>query len=493
MQDWLSAQAMARPQGLAMVCDGESLTYHDLDTRAGQAAAGLRARGVGRGDRVALLPSNSIEAVVAIHAIARTGATLVLLNTRLTAAELNAQLVRVNARALLFTSETQEIAKRLDVCVEHAMLVNDVEARYAAQLQLGDINLGAEGCILFTSGTSGTPKAAVLTWGNFWHSALASAYRIGVLPHDRWLCVLPLFHVGGLSIVLRSCLYGTAIDLRRTFDAVELDAALRTEPITLVSLVPTMLHRLLDVKQPDTTYAALRLVLLGGAAASSELMARAQAADIAIATTYGLTEATSQVCTALPVDALRKPASVGKPLPFTQVRVIDPAGNDAPPNTEGEVIARGPTVMRGYLDDDVSTARAIQDGWLHTGDIGKFDDEGDLFILQRRSDLIVSGGENVYPADVEAALRQHPSVVDCLVIGVDSAEWGQQVAALVVASTPLNERDLVDFARARIAGYKVPRMVRFVDALPLNASGKPDRKQAAAVFASESAFPPALE
>ncbi len=507
MQDWLLAQADVRPHAIALVCEGESLTYAQLHARAGSVTARLRGLGVQRGDRVALLPSNSAEAVVAIHAISKIGATMVLLNARLTAAELDAQLACVNARVLLCMRETGALANSLTSSVEHRVVVDHVDhietlhperqskdASLPNQMVSGEINLEDDACILFTSGTSGTPKAAVLTWGNLWHSAMSSAYRIGVLPNDRWLCVLPLFHVGGLSIVLRSCLYGTTVDLRRKFDAMEIDAALRKEPITLISLVPTMLHRLLDVRTnlPKVelaqtrgltenlreVYPTLRLALLGGAAANDDLMRRAHTASIPVATTYGLTEATSQVCTALPEDALRKPASVGKPLLFMQVRVIDAEGNDVPVNTEGEVIVRGPTEMRGYLDDEAATQQTIRGGWLHTGDFGTLDDDGDLYILQRRSDLIVSGGENIYPAEVEAVLQSHPAVSECLVVGIDSAEWGQSVAALVVATALVSERELMDFVRERIAAFKSPRIIRFVDALPMNAAGKLDRAAA---------------
>ena len=469
MQDWLSAQAYARPDGIALICDDETLTYRELDTRAAHVAAWLVGQGVQRGERVALLPANDVESVAAIHAVARLGATLVLLNTRLTTSEIEAQIERVKPRVVLQTPLQMTGFRNVLVAKRKGF-------KKLVISNPGEIDLNDDACILFTSGTSGVPKAAVLTWSNFWHSALASAYRIGTLPTDRWLCTLPLFHVGGLSIILRACLYGIAVDLRHKFDAPTIHAALASEPITLISLVPTMLYRLLDArdKQP-AQYPSLRLVLLGGAAADDELMHRALAATIPIATTYGLTEATSQVCTALPEDAARKPNSVGKPLPFAQVRVVDADDNDLPRGDIGEVIVRGPTVMRCYLDDDEATRRVLKDGWLHTGDMGYLDEDGDLFIVQRRSDLIVSGGENVYPAEVEGVLRQHPAVADCLVVGIDSAEWGQQVAALVVARLPVSERELNEFVRARIAAYKVPRVISFVDALPMTASGKPDR------------------
>lgn len=484
MLSWLTAQSHARPNGLALYADDQALTYVELDRQVSDLAAALVANGLGQGDRVAVLLSPSANAVCLIHAVLRIGSVLVALNTRLTPAELAYQIDKAQCRMVLCEASTSTLAH---ASAGHARVVAlaDLNAATApapvpAPTPLPiwpEVDLAAPAVVMFTSGTSGKPKGVSLTWGNFWHSAMASAYRIGVLPHDRWLCVLPLYHVGGLSILLRSCLYGTAVHLLNRPDVGQIDAALRAHPITLVSLVPTQLHRLLDVGASAAHYAALRLILLGGAAATPGLMARAVAAQLPIATTYGLTEATSQVATALPDVTPRKPAAVGKPLVLTEIKIVDAHGNPLP-NGEahiGEVIVRGPTIMQGYLDEPSATATALRDGWLYTGDLGFLDAEGDLHLVQRRSDLIVSGGENVYPAEVEAVLRRHPAVREVAVVGVPSAEWGQQVAAVIVAHAPVEPSELDAFCRQSLAGYKIPRRIIFVDALPLTASGKVDR------------------
>ena len=213
----------------------------------------------------------------------------------------------------------------------------------------------------------------------------------------------------------------------------------------------------------------LRLVLLGGAAASPDLLKRALQAGWALATTYGLTEAASQVATALPEQVRRKPGSVGRPLLFTSVRVVDEAGHDQPPGVYGDILIRGPTLMRGYLGEPPLDA----DAWFATGDIGYLDVDGDLWVVQRRSDLIISGGENIYPAEIEQVLRQHPAVADVAVVGVPSPEWGQQVGAVLVLRDPaVDVREILAFSRTRLAGYKQPRIVRVVDELPRTASGK---------------------
>ncbi len=458
----------------ALVTDRETLSYPELALRVDAMQARLAAHGVATGVRVGLLTPNCAEAVAAIHAIWRLGATLVALNTRLTAHELTPQVRRAACALLLCTDETAALAQAIDAPGLARLQLDAATAGAAAQpfalAHRPDAELAA---LMFTSGTSGAPKAVMLTHGNLRASAQASAARLGVRPDDRWLCVLPLFHIGGLSIVHRSALYGTCVDLWRKFDVERVRAALDSTPVTLISLVPTLLHRLLEAGWRASP--TLRLALLGGAAAAPELMARAVAAGVPVATTYGLTESASQVATALPAAAARKPASVGVALPGTALRVVDASGVACAIDQPGEIIVRGPTVMAGYLDDPAATARAIRDGWLHTGDIGFLDADGDLHVLQRRSDLIVSGGENIYPAEVEQALRAHADVLDCAVVGLPSDEWGQVVAALVVTRISLDRDALLAHCRARLAGYKMPRELRFTSALPLNAAGKIDR------------------
>ncbi|MCB8987976.1 MAG: AMP-binding protein [Ardenticatenaceae bacterium] len=263
-------------------------------------------------------------------------------------------------------------------------------------------------------------------------SAQASAERLGVQADDLWLSVLPLYHVGGLAVVWRSCLVGTAVDLHARFDLDAINEALDTKPITLISLVPTMLHRLLQARQtwPDT----LRLVLLGGAAAPPDLLQQAQAVHLPVATTYGLTEAASQVATMLPQAVTRKPGSVGKPLHGTTLDIVDEHGRSLPPHTIGEIVVSGPTVMAGYFISDFGlgiSEEGLQNPKseirnLHTGDMGYLDEDGDLWVVQRRSDLIVSGGENVYPAEVEAVLRSHTAVANACVVGLPDPEWGRK-------------------------------------------------------------------
>ena len=473
MQDWLTARTGATPGQVALRFAGEHYTYAGLHATAGDYAAALRSVNVG--DRVGVYLPAGYAYVAVIFALMRRGAVMVPLNTRLTADELRWQLQ--NARCTALISDDSLPDGIADGFTRYH--VNQLHAQNPHPPR--PVDLDAPLMIVYTSGTSGKPKGALLTYGNVFYSAMASAYRLGHLPDDVWLCTLPLFHVGGLSIVLRACLYGITVDLRSRFDANAVNHALTHEAISLVSLVPTMLYRLLD-QRSEPWSDKLRLVLLGGAAASPELMQRCIDEGVPVATTYGLSEAASQVVTALPSTAMSKPGTVGKPLMFTQVRMVDEQGNDTPPGDYGEIIVKGLTTMRGYVDNPQATAQTLRDGWLHTGDIGYFDANGDLWLVQRRSDLIVTGGENVYPAEVEAVLRQHPAVEAVAVVGVDHPEWGQQVAAAVVLHTNITLEALQTFSRKRLAGYKQPRRFIFIEQLPQTDSGKIARQAVRALF-----------
>lgn len=486
MRDWLAAQTMARPDGVALIIDDTTFTFRALNDQVAVFAARLAAAGAPRGGVLGILLPNRLEAALAVYAAARLGVTLALLNTRLTAAELAGQIARAACSLLVCDAETLDVALELNgapplVCVDPldhppAVCLDQLPDGDAENYREGTIGLDDLFAIMFTSGTSGTPRGALLTYGAIFAGAMSSAYRIGVLPHDRWLCVLPLYHVGGVSILLRSCLYGTTVDLWRRFEPDAIMRHICAAPVTLISLVPTMLYRLLERHDPAAPPRDLRLALLGGAATPPDLAERAAQLGWPVATTYGLTEAASQVATALPQDVRRKPGSVGKPLIFSQVRVVDESGRDQAPGVYGEIIVGGPTLMRGYLGETELERALDGDAWFATGDIGFLDADGDLWVVQRRSDLIISGGENIYPSEIEQVLRAHPAVAEAAVIGLPSPEWGQQVGAALVLHDPTARiDDILAFCRTRLAGYKLPRVVRIVAELPRTASGKLQR------------------
>jgi O-succinylbenzoic acid--CoA ligase len=333
--------------------------------------------------------------------------------------------------------------------------------------------------LVYTSGTTGKPKAAVLTYGNHLWSAVSSALNLGLREDDRWLACLPLFHVGGLAILLRSAIYGTAAIVHEGFDPARVNAAIDRDGVTIVSVVANMLQRMLDERGDRPYPASLRCVLLGGGPAPEPLLRRCAALGVPVVQTYGLTETASQVATLAPEDTLRKLGSAGKPLFGTELRIEASDGALLPAGSEGEIVVRGPTVTPGYLNNPDATARAIRDGWLHTGDVGYLDEEGYLYILDRRDDLIVSGGENVYPAEIEAVLQSHPDVLEGGVYGVLDERWGQSPVAAVVlrAGAEVTPETLLAYCRERLAAYKAPSSIEFRAELPRNAAGKLVRRR----------------
>jgi O-succinylbenzoic acid--CoA ligase len=478
MQDWLRARATATPEGIALIFNEESWTWRELDALTSRLCAKLKSLNIRPGAYIGVLMTNSPEAVIAVHALARAKCVMVPLNTRLTPVEMGWQLQQTGVGLLLHNTHTAEQAQKLVVNCYQVNLSQLPEADAPAVAW----PLEATQAIVFTSGTSGRPKGAEITFGNHYASATASAFRIGHHTNDIWLSILPLYHVGGLAVILRCTLYGITTLLHQRFDLHSIQLSFQQHSVTLISLVPTMLHRMLmeSMHFPPS----LRVVLLGGAAATPELLQQALDAAIPVTPTYGLTEASSQVATVRPGTATQKLGSVGRPLMFTEVVVVDEKRQPLPAGEYGEVVVRGPTVMRGYYRNPEATKESIHDGWLYTGDIGYLDEDGDLWLVQRRSDLIVTGGENVYPVEIEAVLRHHPLVSDVSVVGIDDVEWGQQVAAAIVPEeeTMPSIEELVTYCRHHLAAYKCPRRFVFVDEFPKTASGKVQRGRIRELF-----------
>lgn len=372
-----------------------------------------------------------------LHALPRLGAVLVPLNTRLTAGELRGQIDVAGARLVVEAPLDGEEA--------------DVEPRAA-------VDPAEPQTLLFTSGTTGSPKPVVLSYANHRASALASAWNLGVAPGDRWLCVLPLFHVGGLSILLRSAIYGTTAIVHERFDEHAVAATLTAGQATLVSLVATMLARVLDAGLAAAP--PLRAALIGGGPVPGSLLARARDAGVPVVPTYGMTETASQIATA-GMQAGGDVASAAQPLSGVCVQIA--AG--------GEILVRGAMVSEGAL---------APDGWLHTGDRGRLDGDGGLHVAGRIADVIVTGGENVTSSEVEDVLRDHPAVLDVAVVGEDDPEWGEAVTAYVVPDgADVDEDELLDHVRARLAGFKVPKSLRIIPELPRGPAGKVARAELA--------------
>ncbi|NUB92051.1 acyl--CoA ligase [Haloterrigena sp. SYSU A121-1] len=499
-RDLLAHRASTTPDATAVIDadNDESWTFGEFDRRVDTVAARLEsllADSDGRLDdpaRLGVLMETRVEFAELYFAAMRRGVTVVPLNVRETAAELESKVRRTDLDALVCEAETADLAAEIADCPIAS--VDESEGGGVDSLRSNggttpDLDLepvvlerDRTHLLMFTSGTSGDPKIVRLTLGNLVSSANASAFRLGVTPDDRWLCCLPMYHMGGLAPVVRSTLYGTPVVIQRSFDPEATARVVDEYDITGVSLVPTMCKRLLDAgwSPPDS----LRFVLLGGAPASSELLERCREAGVPVHPTYGMTETASQIATATPEEVATREGTVGRPLVCTDVTVVDESGEPCPAGESGELVVAGPTVTPGYLSD-AETEAAFGEHGLHTGDIGYRDEGGRLWILNRRSDRIVTGGENVDPGEVIAALRSHPAVEEAAVVGLEDPEWGERVAALVVpangAATDASGTDAIDIESLlthcddRLAGFKRPKTIGIADALPRTASGTVDR------------------
>jgi len=459
--EWLRQRGAISPDRLALRCGGVGLTFSELETRVDAVARGLLAQGLEPGDRVGVVASSGLDTVLLVHAVPRVGAVLVPLSARATETEVAAQAADAGVRTVL----------------------REAPEAPGAAAGVDGFELDAVHSVVYTSGTSGCPKGVVLTFGNHLWSALGSALTLGHAADDRWLACMPLHHVGGLAILLRSVICGAGVVLHDRFEPERVLAEVEHGGVTHVSLVPTMLHRLLAACGGGSFPPGLRCALVGGGPLPPTLLEAAVAAGVPVAPTYGLTEAASQVAT-LPPGETASGAVRARPLPFTEVRIA----GDPPPGAAGEILVRGPTVTPGYWGRPGETAAALADGWLHTGDVGFLDGGGWLHVLDRRDDLIVTGGENVAPAEVEAVLRSHPGVEDAGVVGLPDPEWGQRVAAAVVLEPGAGPSDaeLAAFCHTLLSGIKAPTVWRRVAALPRTESGKLTRSNLLELFG----FPP---
>lgn len=486
--DWL--HALRSSTATAAVCDGISVSYATLHRLALALAAHLRARGVRPGSRVAVVARETLAFTVALHGLRYAGAVMVPVNVRLTAPEVAGQLRQAGVVFGLCDEAHERLWRAAghmaaNAWVPYAVLCHgtvdggtDVDGAVAEVEPPARIPLAQVQSLVFTSGTTGRPKAARVTYGNHLYSALACALRLGMLPGDRWYTALPLFHVGGMGVLMRSAIYGTTAVVDTTFDPERANRAL-DEGATLASVVANMLARMFAARG-DTPYPdRLRCVLLGGGPAPPPLLEEALARGVPVCQSYGLTETNSQVATLSVSETRRKFGSAGRPTPFSEIRIADPDGQTLPAGAEGEITVRGPSVVPGYHEDPEADSRAFRDGWLLTGDIGVLDEDGYLFVRDRRSDLIVSGGENIYPAEIESVLLAHPAVLEAGVAGVADERYGKVPLAVLrlAPGATATEEDIRAFCRDRLAGYKVPRHVRFATELPRNAAGKLVRRE----------------
>lgn len=481
-----------RPEASATVGPGAARTWGALRERVARAAGGLRARGVARGDPVALLAPNGIAGAEAHLALAWLGALVVPLNTRLSPAELGVQLRDVGARCWLVADTLAALADQAAPDLPRVVLGEAARAGEATWERLiagatpaaepEPVEPGHPLGVFYTGGTTGVPRGVVLTHLNLWANAANVARAFGLTAGDVHLHAAPMFHLADLGFFWALVFVGGAHAFLPRWEPGACYEALARDRATTTVLAPTMVADLLRAGVPARDdLATWRRLVYGGAPIGEELLRRAMAAlPCALWQGYGQTEATHTVCVLSPDDlagARDKPERLracGRPIAGVQVRVAGEDLRPAPPGAPGEVLVRGPTVMQGYLNRPEETAAALAGGWLHTGDVATVDADGFVTILDRKKDVIVTGAENVFSAEVEAVLASHPDVAEAAVIAVPDERWGERVHAVVVrrAGARVTPEALAAHCRRLLGGFKVPRSFEFRDDLPRTPSGK---------------------
>lgn len=471
MPNWLKKRALLTPNRAAVVFNGKMTTFSELYQASFEMAGQLTSLGVKRNQFVGLLLRNHLDSAVILLALQLLGARAVILNNRLAAEEISWQLADSSASFFIsedfFAEKVKKVKDKLPA-LKVVTKENVLAGPFVTPTIIEEIDLDEICTIMYTSGTTGRPKGVIQTYGNHWWSAAGSALNLGLHEDDCWLIAVPLFHISGYSILMKCILYGMKIVLHEKFDVDRVLADFWKEHVTIMSVVSTILNRIIKGLKDEKLPNYVRCMLLGGGPASLALLNSCVEKGIPVFQTYGMTETASQLVTLAPEDSLRKLGSAGKPLFPSQIKIMMENGEEAARGEAGEIVVKGPNVTVGYLN----RKNDLENGWLHTGDIGYLDEEGFLYVLDRRSDLIISGGENIYPAEIEGVLTSHHSVADAGVVGMKDDQWGEVPVAFITKTAPITEKDIFDYCKDRLAKYKIPQQIYFIDEIPRNAAKK---------------------
>jgi len=492
---FLAKRAQLNPglEALVDVATGRRLTYAELNDQANRAAHALRGIGVRKGDRVATLLMNGQEFVEVFFGAAKGGAVIAALNWRLVADELALILADSGAETLVFGAEFTKVVEDLHArganatAVRNWIHVGRREERPAFARGYDDLRgaaseaepeITAEGddllYIMYTSGTTGLPKGVMHSHCTTMWALFTVCATADIRFRDRYLICLPLFHVGALNPLLDTLYVGGTSVIMREFDPARIWDVFREERITVSLAVPAMLNFMLQTYEAKGRgITTLRWIMSGASPVPVTLIERYAELGIEIHQVYGLTESGGPACLISPDEAIARAGSTGRAFFHTDIRIVGADGADVPPNVPGELLVRGPHVMLGYWNRPDATAEAIRDGWLHTGDLAIADDAGFVYIHDRLKDMIISGGENIYPAEIENVILSHAGVAEVAVIGVPSAKWGESPAAVVVKRDAALTGDAVlQHCAGKLARFKLPKVVYFTDVIPRNPTGK---------------------
>jgi fatty-acyl-CoA synthase len=520
-QNWanqLARHALMQPAATALRFLGHTTTWADLDRRVTALAGALSRRGVAFGDRVLILMLNRTEFIETFLAANKLGAIAVPVNFRMTPPEIAFLVGDCQARVMVtevvlanVATAVRDIDPTLRTVIvaggatdEQVLGYDDLLTEGGAGPDPVDIPDDSPALIMYTSGTTGRPKGAVLTHNNIAGQAMTNLFTISPdINHDVGFVGVPLFHIAGIGNMISGLLLGlpTVLYPLGAFDPGALLDVLAAEKVTSMFLVPAQWQAVCAEQRANPRELQLRVLSWGAAPASdtllrdmSELFPGTQ-----IYAAFGQTEMSPVTCMLLAQDAIRKLGSVGKVIPTVAARVVDEDMNDVPVGQVGEIVYRAPTLMAGYWNNPKATAEAFAGGWFHSGDLVRQDDEGYIWVVDRKKDMIISGGENIYCAEVENALAAHPAIVEVAVIGRPDPKWGEVPVAIAAVHSDLNLGDLDQFLRERLARYKHPKALEIVDALPRNPAGKVLKTELRARFgaqdlidAGESSTPPTV-
>lgn len=475
------------PDQTAYIFENQSTTYAELIELVDRFADGLSAQGVKKGDTVALLVGNSPNFIISYYGIIRLGAVVVPMNPIYTYEEINYILSNSRAKVVIAQSDLESTLSKVKKHLkglEMVIYTEEVKSEWTIE-QLLQKNV--DRCIspiiesedlavvLYTSGTTGKPKGAMLTHQNLASNADSVIKLSELNKEDRIIAVLPMFHVFSMTVCINAPIAcGGTIIIIPQFSPANVIQTIRKEKATVFSGVPTMYNFMLQL--PGITvddFSAIRLCLSGGSSLPVEILKQFnEKFRLNILEGYGLSE-TSPVTAFNPLNGISKPGSVGVDIPGVKNKVVNGDGNEIPRGEVGELVVQGPHVMKGYFGMPEETASALKDGWFYTGDLAKMDEEGYIYIVDRKKDMILIGGYNVYPREVEEVLYQHPSIVEVAVIGIPNEEYGELVKAFIVKKEgQLTSDDIILFCQDKLAKYKIPREVEFVEELPRNRTGK---------------------
>lgn len=488
------------PEKTAYIFQGLSTSYGELEQYVNRFANCLKQLGVNKGDHVALLLGNSPQYIISLYGSLKAGATVIPINPIYTAKEIEYILNNGDVKLVIALDQLIPLLEKMH---EHLPKITHFIACPTSQQEL-DIdqfpslkgkleaftNMIGEGnshfeeptlfdddvaVILYTSGTTGKPKGAMLTHRNLYSNAMDTGLYLQMSHQDKIIATLPMFHVFCLTVALNAPLMtGATVIIVPRFSPSDIFQVVRDYEATIFAGVPTMYNFLLqyeDGKASDLQ--SLRLCVSGGASMPVALLHDFEKIfNVIISEGYGLSEASPVTCFN-PLDRPRKPGSIGTSIINVENKVVNELGEELPPGEVGELIVRGPNVMKGYYKMQEETAHTLRDGWLYTGDLAKMDEEGYFYIVDRKKDLIIVGGYNVYPREVEEVLYNHPDVVEAAVVGVPDTEFGEVVKSFVVKKNPdLTEEQLIDYCKEHLAKYKIPSSIQFLDELPKNTTGK---------------------